>query len=471
MASPALLDRCAKLFIGQSLAASHPMPRQFFGTDGIRGLPGTPPLDDATLFALGRSVAEFLHRDHVSPHALIGTDTRESGPHIASVVAAGLAHGGASVSFAGVLTTPGVACLVRQNDFHVGVVVSASHNPYQDNGVKLFSHEGMKFPDSVEEEIEAGILKHRTEKPAIVSPALKADDSLHQQYLDFLRSRVISGAPLNGLRIVLDCANGAAYQLGPELFASLGCDVLRMGTEPDGRNINAGCGSLYLEKLQQRVPAERAAFGVAFDGDADRALFVSSDGKVINGDGVLLAVARYLKAQSKLPGDRVVATSMSNLGLERILARENISLARTNVGDRYVLEEMLKSGNVLGGEQSGHVIFLDDSPAGDGLLTAVKIASLVALKGSLDSLVSGFKDYPQTIVNVKVKSKPPLESLPEVVRALTEANSALGENGRIVLRYSGTEQLARVMVEAEHDSDVQRFSHSIAAALRSSIGA
>jgi phosphoglucosamine mutase len=210
---------------------------------------------------------------------------------------------------------------------------------------------------------------------------------------------------------------------------------------------------------------------VAFDGDADRALFVASDGRIINGDAILLAVARYLKSQNKLPGNRVVATSMSNLGLERILAHENISLSRTNVGDRYVLEEMLRSGTVLGGEQSGHIIFLDDSPAGDGLLTAVKIASLVALNGSLESLVSGFKDFPQTIVNVRVKSKPPLESLPEVVRALSEANSTLGENGRIVLRYSGTEQLARVMVEAEHHSDVQRFSESIAAALRSSIGA
>jgi len=447
------------------------MPRQFFGTDGIRGVPGTPPLDDATVFALGRSVAEFLHRDHPSPHALIGLDTRESGPHIASVVAAGLQQGGASVSFAGVLTTPGVACLVRNNDFHAGVVVSASHNPYQDNGIKLFSHEGMKFPDTVEEEIESGILKHRTERPPTKVPNLKPDDSLHHQYLSFLRSRVISGASLKGLRVVLDCANGAAYQLGPELFSSLGCDIVCIGAEPDGRNINAGCGSLHLEKLQQRVPAERAAFGVAFDGDADRALFVSADGKIVNGDGVLLAVARHLKAQKKLPGDRVVATSMSNLGLERILARENISLARTNVGDRYVLEEMLKSGNVLGGEQSGHVIFLEDSPAGDGLLTAVKIASLVALNGSLDSLVAGFKDYPQTILNVKVRSKPPLDSLPEVTRAITEANNALGENGRIVLRYSGTEQLARVMVEAEHDSDVQRFSQSIATALRSSIGA
>ena len=447
------------------------MPRQFFGTDGIRGVPGTAPLDDATLFALGLSVAEDLHRDHASPHALIGTDTRESGPHIASVVAAGLLKGGASVSFAGVLTTPGVACLVRQNDFHVGVVVSASHNPYQDNGVKLFSHEGMKFPDAVEEEIEAGIFKHRTDKIPLPLPSLKADDSLHHQYLNFLQSRVIAGASLKGLRIVLDCANGAAYQLGPELFSALGCDIVCTGVQPDGRNINAGCGSLHLAKLQQRVPGEKAAFGVAFDGDADRALFVSSNGSVVNGDGVLLAVARYLKSLDKLPGNRVVATSMSNLGLERIFAQENIALARTNVGDRYVLEEMLKSGNVLGGEQSGHVIFLDDSPAGDGLLTAVKIASLIALQGSLDSLVSGFKDYPQTIVNVKVKSKPPLDSIPEVVRALSEANASLGENGRIVLRYSGTEQLARVMVEAEHDSDVQRFSHSIANALRSSIGA
>jgi len=447
------------------------MPRQFFGTDGIRGVPGTSPFDDATLFALGLSVGEFLHRGHSSPHALIGTDTRESGPHIAGVVAAGLKKGGASVSSAGILTTPGVACLVRQNDFHVGVVVSASHNPYQDNGVKLFSHEGMKFPDSVEEEIEAGILKHRAERLPFTPLELRPGDSLHHQYLSFLRNRVIQGASLKGLRVVLDCANGAAYQLGPELFNSLGCDVVCIGTEPDGRNINAGCGSLHLEKLQERVPSERAAFGVAFDGDADRSLFVSSDGKVINGDTVLLAMARYLKSQNKLPGNRVVATSMSNLGLERILANENISLARTNVGDRYVLEEMLRSGNALGGEQSGHIIFLDDSPAGDGLLTAVKIASLVAMKGSLDSLVSGFKDYPQTIINVKVKSKPPLDSLPEVVRALTEANSKLGENGRIVLRYSGTEQLARVMVEAEHHSDVERFSQSIAAALRSSIGA
>lgn len=447
------------------------MPKELFGTDGIRGLPGTPPLDDPTLFATGRSLAAYLLREHSRAHALIGMDTRESGPHIAALLAAGLEHAGASVAFAGIITTPGVACLVRQNDFQAGVVISASHNPYQDNGVKLFSHAGMKFPDAVEEQLEADILKHRSGPPPPNPPLPGADASLDAEYLDFLRSRALPGANLAGFRMVLDCANGAAYKLGPELFRSLGAEVVSMGVSPDGRNINASCGSLYLEGLQKRVVAERAQLGVAFDGDADRALFVSETGKIVNGDGVLLAVARHLKSQNKLKGNRVVATSMSNLGLERVLAREGIALARASVGDRYVLEEMLRSGNVIGGEQSGHVIFLEDSPAGDGLLTAIKIASLVSLDGKIEMLVEGLKDYPQVIVNVPVKSKPPLETLPQVSAALAEAQSALGENGRVVLRYSGTEQLARVMVEAEHDADVRRFSQSLANALRSSIGA
>ena len=447
------------------------MAKELFGTDGIRGVPGTPPLDDQTLFATGRALGGLLRREHGSAHALIGMDTRESGPHIAAVLAAGLEKAGASAEFAGVITTPGIACLVRQNDFQAGVVISASHNPYHDNGVKLFSHAGMKFPDAVEETLEAEILRLRPEPVSGGRPALVANHARHVEYLEFLRSRVIDNANLSGLRVVLDCANGAAYQLGPELFRALNADVVATGVNPDGRNINAGCGSLHLEGLQKRVLAEGARLGVAFDGDADRALFVSDSGHVVNGDGVLLAVARYLKAHQSLKNQRVVATSMSNLGLERALAHEGISLARAAVGDRYVLEEMLKSGNNLGGEQSGHIIFLDDSPAGDGLLTAVKIACLVALRGSLGSLVEGLQDYPQKIVNVKVKSKPPLDSLPEVARALAEAEAALGDNGRIVLRYSGTEPLARVMVEAEHDADVQRYSQSIANALRSSIGA
>jgi len=447
------------------------MAKELFGTDGIRGTPGSPPLDDTTLYATGYSLGDYLKREHGSARVLIGMDTRESGPHIASVLAAGLTEAGATVAFSGVITTPGVACLVRQNDFQAGVVISASHNPFQDNGVKLFSHAGMKFPDTVEEELEADIFRHRGEAAPNNPPSLAADESLDAEYLEFLRGKVIPGANLRGFRMVLDCANGASHKLGPELFRSLGADVVAMGASPDGRNINAACGSLHLESLQKRVVEEKARLGVAFDGDADRALFVCETGKVVNGDGVLLAAARFLKSQNKLAGNRVVATSMSNLGLERILAQEQITLARAAVGDRYVLEEMLRSGNVLGGEQSGHIIFLDDSPAGDGLLTAVKIASLVSMHGKIESLVEGLKDYPQQIVNVKVRSKPPLDSLPEVSRALAEAQSALGENGRIVLRYSGTEQLARVMVEAEHEADVQRFTLSLANAVRFSIGA
>jgi phosphoglucosamine mutase len=446
------------------------MGKELFGTDGIRGVPGTPPLDDATLYAAGRALGSYLKTEHGSAHVLIGMDTRESGPHIAALLAAGLANAGASAEFAGVITTPGIACLVRENDFQAGVVISASHNPFHDNGIKLFSHAGMKFPDADEEKLEREILRLRSEPVPAAPPALVANHALHVEYLDFLRNRMIPGANLSGFRIVLDCANGAAYQLGPELFRSLGADVVATGVDPDGRNINAGCGSLYLEGLQKLVLKEGVALGVAFDGDADRALFVCHSGRIVNGDGILLAAARYLKSQNSLKNSRVVATSMSNLGLERVLARDGISLARAAVGDRYVLEEMLKSGNNLGGEQSGHIIFLDDSPAGDGLLTAVKIASLVASRGSLESLVEGLKDYPQLIVNVKVKSKPPLDSLPQVTEALKEAEKTLAENGRVVLRYSGTEPLARVMVEAEHDADVKRFSESIANALRSAIG-
>jgi len=447
------------------------MPKELFGTDGIRGVPGTPPLDDATLYATGRSLGTYLKQTSPAAHVLIGMDTRESGPHIAAMLAAGLGNAGVSVDFAGIITTPGVACLVRQRGFQAGVVISASHNPFQDNGVKLFSSAGMKFPDAIEETLEEDIFKHRRQPAPKNPPALKADETLDARYLDFLRSKVIPGAKLSSLRLVLDCANGAAYKLGPELFESLGAHVIAMGAEPDGRNINADSGSLHLEGLQKRVVAERAGLGIAFDGDADRAMFVCQSGRVVNGDGILLAAARQLKSAGKLKGNRVVATSMSNLGLERVLAREGIELARAAVGDRYVLEEMLRSNNVLGGEQSGHIIFLDDSPAGDGLLTAVKIASLVSMNGRLESLITGLKDYPQIIVNVKVKSKPPLESLPRVSRALAEAQSALGDNGRVVLRYSGTEQLARVMVEAEDDADVQRYSQALADALRESIGA
>jgi len=447
------------------------MPRELFGTDGIRGIPGRHPLDDHTLFSVGRSLGGYLRRQNPSPRVLIGMDTRESGPHIAGQIAAGLKQEGVSAVSAGIISTPGVACLVRKDAFSAGVVISASHNPYHDNGVKLFAGSGMKFPDETEEQLEIEILRHRNGEPLSPAQPLVADRKLDEEYLAFLRGCILPGADLAGLKIVLDCANGAASSLGPELFQSLGAAVTAIHNQPDGRNINAGCGSLYPESLRRKVLEQNAALGVAFDGDADRAMFVSASGRVIDGDGVLLLLARYLRSTGRLKGTRIIGTTMANLALERLLAAEGLTLARMPVGDRYVLEEMLRSKANLGGEQSGHIIFLDDATTGDGLLTAVKIASLVALRGPLDDLVSDLKVYPQTIINIDVRSKPPLEEIAEVSRALNEANRALADSGRIVLRYSGTEPKARVMVEAERAEDVALWAERIAAAVRSAVGA
>lgn len=444
------------------------MGRELFGTDGIRGVPGVYPLDDATIYRVGRALGGYLSRSTKNPRVLLGMDTRQSGPHIAGEIAAGLAASGAQISSAGVITTPGVACLVKQKGFSAGIIISASHNPYTDNGIKLCSASGMKLPDDVEIALEKEILAASIEPGP--EARVSADPSLDAAYLDFLRKLKTPGANLSRMKLVLDCANGAAYKLGPELFSSLGAEVISINCEPDGRNINANSGSLHPEALQARVIAERATMGVAFDGDADRALFVTSAGKLVDGDGVLLAQARYMKSQGHLATGRVIGTTMANLGLERALESENISLARMPVGDRYVLEEMLRSGANLGGEQSGHIIFLDEATTGDGLLTALKMACLVALRGPLEQLIAGLSIYPQTIVNVKVKSKPPLESLPEVARALRAAEDALRTSGRVVLRYSGTEPKARVMVEAERPEDVQRWSSAIASAIQSAIG-
>jgi phosphoglucosamine mutase len=456
------------------------MAKQLFGTDGMRGIPGTYPLDDPTLERLGFALGEYLLARPAAekgskPRVLIGRDTRESGPHIAERITRGLCAAGVEAVSAGVLTTPGVAWLVSREGFSAGVVISASHNPYHDNGVKLISASGMKFPDAVEAEIESHILAAGTS--AVHAPDCTqkldhaGDERLHQDYLGGLRGALLPGAKLAGMKIVLDCANGAASELAPQLFRSLGADVTAIHHTPDGRNINRECGSLHPEKMQHEVTAKGAAIGVAFDGDADRAIFATASGKLVNGDGVLLAVGRYLKSTGSLKGPAIVGTTMANLGLERALEKSGLKLARTDVGDRYVLEEMQRSGANFGGEQSGHILFLDDATTGDGMLTALKMASLVSIAGPLESLVADLKIFPQKIVNVKVRSKPPLESLPEVARALEEAQSALGKSGRVVLRYSGTEPLARVMVEAEHEADVTRWSDSLAAALRNSVGA
>ena len=446
------------------------MPKELFGTDGIRGIPGTYPLDDATLYGVARALGKYLLEIDPKPRVLIGMDTRESGPHIAAQLAAGLVDDGVAFLSAGVISTPGVACLVRRKKFSAGMVISASHNPFHDNGVKLFAGTGMKFPDAVEEHLEIEIHEHKEHETTPDGVAVPTDRTLDEEYLAYLRGRVIPGANLAGMKLVLDCANGAASQLAPALFRSLGADVIAIHDHPNGRNINDGCGSLHPENLRKKVIETRAALGVAFDGDADRAMFVSSSGHHVDGDGVLLAMARFLKSVGTLVGGRVIGTTMANLGLQRVLEAEDLLLIRVPVGDRYVLEEMLRSGANLGGEQSGHIIFLDDATTGDGLLTALKIVCLVSLRGPLDDLVQGLKVFPQTIVNVKVKSKPPLESLPLVSAAIDKATTTLGAAGRVVVRYSGTEPKARVMVEAEHAEDVTLWAETLASAIRAAIG-
>ncbi len=451
------------------------MSKQLFGTDGIRGVPGEFPLDDSTLVRVGAALGHYLRRviaeSDVRNRVLIGRDTRESGPHIEECIARGLAAAETQAFSSGVLTTPGVAWVVRNEGFAAGVVISASHNPYHDNGVKLVSSSGMKFPDAIELEIEQEILSPEEHEQVSASARIESDPKLEEDYLASLRALVPGGVKLGGMKIVLDCANGAASALAPRLFRSLGADVLAMNDRPDGKNINAGCGSLHPEVMQRKVVETRAALGVAFDGDADRAIFSSASGKLVDGDGVILSMGRYMKARGTLKGATIVGTTMANLGLERALEKSGLKLARAAVGDRYVLEEMQRIGANLGGEQSGHILFLDDATTGDGMLTAVKIASLVAAEGPLDSLVADLKIYPQTIVNVKVRSKPPLDTLPDVASTLAEAQKTLGDSGRVVLRYSGTEKLARVMVEAERDEDVRRWADALAGALKTAIGA
>jgi phosphoglucosamine mutase len=447
------------------------MAKQLFGTDGIRGVPGEYPLDDATLARVGAALGEYLRSLLARPRVLIGRDTRESGPHIAGIIANGLASVEVEPVSAGVLTTPGVAWLVDHEEFAAGVVISASHNPYHDNGVKLISASGMKFPDAVEGEIEEHVFSSSGPIARSGAVMVDAEKKMHDDYLAGLRGAVPAEAKLEGLKIVLDCGNGAASELASQLFRSLGADVKAIHDTPNGKNINAGCGSLHPEQMRKLVVGTGSALGVAFDGDADRAVFATGSGKLVDGDGVLLVAGRYLKSAGKLKGDVIVGTTMANLGLEHALAKSELKLARTTVGDRYVLEEMQRIGANLGGEQSGHILFLDDATTGDGMLTAVKMASIISIMGPLDELVADLKVFPQKIVNVRVRQKPPLSLLPDVSRLLAEAEQALGASGRVVLRYSGTEPLARVMVEAEREEDVERWTDSLAEALKASIGA
>jgi phosphoglucosamine mutase len=437
--------------------------RVLFGTDGIRGKAGEYPLDSATMYALGRALARRFRR------VIMGMDTRESGPDIARALSAGITAGGGEARFIGVITTPGVAYLCRMSDAEAGISISASHNPYDDNGVKVFGHDGMKIPDAREEEIEDEMRAIRSEDVAIPPIELRENTALIKKYEDFLVSGVAPNA-LRGLKVVLDAGNGAAYRIAPEVFRRVGADVRVIHDQPNGRNINENAGALHPERLAKVVVAEKANFGVAFDGDADRAIFVDDAGRVRDGDEIIYLWAHHLRRKGKLAGNCVVTTVMSNFGFERQLEQDGIELCRAQVGDKYVLEMMLDKKAIIGGEQSGHIIDLTVHTTGDGIHTALVFAELLAESRKPFSRLRTFDPMPQILVNQNVGSKPPLESLPKYKRALDAAERELEGSGRILVRYSGTENKVRVMVEGQDEATIKRIAEGLRETLQREIG-
>ena len=452
---------------------------KLFGTDGMRGEAGRFPLDTATIRKVGSSLAAHLSEEAEgrAPLIVTGRDTRESGVWLERALISGGTEAGARCQSAGVITTPGVAFLARTLPADAGVVISASHNPYQDNGVKIFSPSGKKLADSIERLIENDIFAAQEDDAAVrqETPS-ETDDSvaahLRALYLEFLVNEIGRGLSLNDLTIVIDCANGAASNLAPDLFSQLGARVIAINNQPDGRNINRDCGSLHIEGLQQRVRDEHADLGVAFDGDADRALFVDALGRFVDGDATLWVLAKYLSARGDFHEGIVVATVMSNIGLEIALRSRGLRLVRTDVGDKYVLDELLRTGASLGGEQSGHLIFPRLSLAGDGMITTLYLLRAIQEeKARLDELTAGFQRYPQILLNVRVHEKVPFSEIPSVEAIARETQEKLGDRGRLLLRYSGTEPLARVMIEGESQNEIEAQAQRLALAIKESIGA
>jgi phosphoglucosamine mutase len=388
---------------------------------------------------------------------------------------AGASSAGAKCLSAGIITTPGVAYLTRSLDADAGVVISASHNPYHDNGIKIFAPTGQKIADSVERLIEKDIYARKVDctlksEPKQAEPS-ESDEALQRRYLQFLSNGIGPGLNLSGLTVVVDCANGASYEVAPALFRKLGAKVIAINASPDGRNINLNSGSLHIESLQAKVVAEHADLGIAFDGDADRSLFVDAQGAFVDGDATLWILANHLLKHDQLKGNVVVATVMSNIGLEIALRSLNVELVRTNVGDKYVLEELLRSNASLGGEQSGHIILPALSLAGDGMITALCLLRAMAeVQKSLSELTAGLQRYPQILLNVRVREKVPFDDLPSVRRAVEEVQERLSNRGRLLLRYSGTEPLARVMIEGESQAVIDDYAAQIAAKIKEAIG-
>ncbi len=456
--------------------------RQLFGTDGIRGVAEEFPLTRDSVYWIGRALGHDLARVNAKARVVIGQDTRVSSRWIADRFLQGLASVGVETRSAGVITTPGVAFLARSQGFDAGVVISASHNPWTDNGIKIFSRDGYKLPDARELAIEKEIFA-LLDSDGVPAPdsapevsSVPGEEGLRQSYVRWLASSV--STDLSRLRVAVDCANGAAAAEAPELFGALKINTTFLHSAPDGENINENCGALHPEMVARFVAgsfaAKRGRFdvGVTFDGDADRALFCDSHGRVVNGDAVLLLAARDMQARGALANATVVATTMSNMGLDLALKRSGIRMLRANVGDKYVLEEMQCVGATLGGEQSGHILFRDgEATTGDGLLTALRVLEIMARTGKpLADLAGDLKVFPQTIRNVRVLRKIPFAQIPAVQAAITAAERELDGNGRVVVRYSGTEALARVMIEAESKEQMDRLADAIVAAIRAALG-
>jgi phosphoglucosamine mutase len=444
---------------------------RLFGTDGVRGRAGRFPLDHATVRRLGAALVRALPHGVGVPHLLVGRDTRESGDWIEAELAHGAGGEGASVTSVGIVPTPAVAYLTRAFDeYDAGVVISASHNPFEDNGIKVFSGRGEKFTESVERHVEA-IVADTSWTVRSGAPAEVQGVALVDAYLDHLRAVLPDPERFQGFRLALDCANGATAPVARGLFEGLGFETVVMGDSPDGRNINLDCGSTHPERLSELVVQSGSRLGVAFDGDGDRAIFVDHRGRVVNGDAVLLMCARAMQREGRLPGDAVVATVMSNIGLEIALRQSGIETVRCPVGDKYVMETMLARGIALGGEQSGHVIFSDYLFTGDGLCTALNVLRTVVESGrTLADLADDLVTYPQVLVNVRVREKVDLQTVPAIAAAIAAVEQRVDGQGRVLVRYSGTEPLLRVMLEGRDQSEIAAWAEDIVSVVRAEIG-
>jgi phosphoglucosamine mutase len=443
------------------------MATRLFGTDGVRGKAGVAPLDPSTVRRLGAALVKALPESPA--RLLIGRDTRESGVWIERELAHGARACGAEVTSAGVIPTPGVAYLTGSSHFTAGVVISASHNPFEDNGIKVFSGAGEKFTEDLERHVESIVSDASWTVPEGDADPVPGE-ALVDGYVAHLRSVLPNPGALDGKRVALDCANGATTTVAPRVFRELGFEATVIGDRPDGRNINLGCGSTHPERLAELVVSDGFALGVAFDGDGDRAIFVDETGRIVDGDAVMLMCARQLKAEGRLKSDAIVATVMSNIGLEIALRESGISLVRCQVGDKYVMEEMLRRGLSLGGEQSGHIIFSDYLFTGDGLGTALNVLRVLLATGrTLGAHASDLTTYPQVLVNVRVQRKDELGTVPAVAAVMRRVEEQLAGQGRLLVRYSGTEPLLRIMLEGQDQRDIRRWADEIADEVRKSL--